>query len=469
MTVWKTTISGLALTLLSVGVIGAQTVITPSKNNYTPAQDVELGRQAAAEVEKQLPILHDEDVTSFIASIGRRLVGALPPDLRHAEFRYSFQVVNVSEINAFALPGGPMYVNRGMIQRAHTEGEVAGVMAHELSHVALRHGTAQASKATKYELGTLAGQIIGAIIGGRVGSAVSQGTEFGLGTAFLRFSREFEREADLEGAQIMARAGYDPREMANMFKTLEEENGSGMPQWLSDHPDPGNRAEAIMNEAQMLRVQNPVHDAPAFEQIQARLSRMAPAPTTEEATRSMAGQDPTSGSPDAAPGIAAEASVAPPSSRNTTYSEGNLFRVSVPSNWRELPGQNAVTFAPEGAYGTAGGRNVFTHGAQIGITRSETRDLRTATDQFIASLARGNPNLSRPSSYGGTKIGGRKGLHTALSNVSDATGRQERIEVFTILLPDGNLFYVLGVAPGAHAADYQKTFSRVVKSIEIMD
>ena len=161
--------------------------------------------------------------------------------------------------------------------------------------------------------------------------------------------------------------------------------------------------------------------------------------------------------------------MAPPSSRNTTYTEGNLFRVSVPSNWRELPGQNTVTFAPEGAYGTAGGRNVFTHGAQMGITRSETRDLRTATDQFIASLARGNPNLSRPSGYGGTKIGGRKGLHTALSNLSDATGRQERIEVFTILLPDGNLFYVLGVAPGARASEYQKTFKRVVKSIEIMD
>ena len=468
MTVCKT-VSGLVLTLLSVGVLGAQTVITPSKNKYTPAQDVEIGRQGAVEVEKQLPILHDQDVTSFVAAIGRRLVGALPPKLRHAEFRYSFQVVNVSEINAFALPGGPMYVNRGMIQRAHTEGEVAGVMAHELSHVALRHGTAQASKATKYKLGTLAGQVIGAIIGGRVGSAVAQGTEFGLGTAFLRFSREFEREADLEGAQIMARAGYDPREMANMFKTLEQESGSGMPQWLSDHPDPGNRAEAIMGEAQMLRVQNPVHDAPAFDRIQARLSRMAPAPTTEEATRSMAAQDPTSGSPDAGPEIAAEASVAPPSSRNTTYTEGNLFRVSVPSNWRELSGQNTVTFAPEGAYGTAGGRNIFTHGAQIGIARSETRDLRTATDQFIASLARGNPNLSRPSSYGGTKIGGRKGLHTALSNVSDATGRQERIDVFTILLPDGNLFYVLGVAPAERASDYQKTFGRVVKSIQIMD
>src|SRR3990167_9160138 len=145
---YRNTILGLVLALLSVNSIGAQTVITPSKNSYTPAQDVELGRQAAAEVEQQLPILHDDDVTSSVASIGRHLVDMIPPELRHPEFRYSFQVVNVREINAFALPGGPMYVNRGMIQRAHTEGEVAGVMAHELSHVALRHGTAQATKAT---------------------------------------------------------------------------------------------------------------------------------------------------------------------------------------------------------------------------------------------------------------------------------------------------------------------------------
>src|SRR5204863_8469650 len=105
-----------------------------------------------------------------------------------------------------ALPGGPMFVNRGMIEAAHTEGEVAGVMAHELSHVALRHGTAQASKATKYEVGQIAGAVLGAIIGGRLGSVVAQGTRFGLGTAFLRFGREYEREADLEGAQIMAQA-----------------------------------------------------------------------------------------------------------------------------------------------------------------------------------------------------------------------------------------------------------------------
>src|SRR5207247_9474265 len=125
-----------------------------------------LGRQTACQAEQQFPVLREHGLTSYVGDVGRRLVNAIPPELQHPEFQYSFKVVNVKEINAFALPGGPMYVNRGMIEAAKTEGEVAGVMAHELSHVALRHGTAQASKATKYEIGAIAGQVLGAIIGG---------------------------------------------------------------------------------------------------------------------------------------------------------------------------------------------------------------------------------------------------------------------------------------------------------------
>jgi Zn-dependent protease with chaperone function len=455
--------------VLWASAIGAQAVITPPKNSYTPAQDVELGRQAAGQVEQQLPILHDEEVTSPIASLGRRLVDAIPQELQHPEFRYSFKVVNVREINAFALPGGPMFVNRGMIEAAHTEGEVAGVMAHELSHVALRHGTAQATKKTKYEIGALLGAVVGSIIGGGVGSAVAQGTQFGLGTAFLRFSREYERDADLLGSHIMARAGYDPHDMANMFKTIEKQGGGGGPQWLSDHPNPGNRYEYINREAQLLEVHNPVRDTRSFTQLQAKLRKMPPAPTTEEATRNAGnGRGPGPAS-DGRPNGGLSGNVAPPSSSYTAYTEGNLFRVSVPSNWRELAGSDAVTFAPDGAYGNAGGQSVFTHGMELGIARNETHDLQTATDELVSTLARSNPNLSRASAYARTSVGSRQGLGTVLSNVSSATGQTERIAVFTTLMRDGGLFYALGVAPGDRYAEYEGTFRRVVKSIQIMD
>ena len=103
---------------LSAALLAAQTKVTPPENKYTPAQDVQLGREAAAEAESQLPILRDDAVTSYIERIGERLAAEIPNELKHSEFRYTFKVVNVREINAFALPGGPMYLNRGMIEKA---------------------------------------------------------------------------------------------------------------------------------------------------------------------------------------------------------------------------------------------------------------------------------------------------------------------------------------------------------------
>jgi len=128
-----------------------------------------------------------------------------------------------------------------------------------------------------------------------------------------------------------------------------------------------------------------------------------------------------------------------------------------------------VIFAPDGAYGTAGGQGVFTHGVEIAVTRNEAHDLRTATDELIASLARTNQNLSRPSRFDRLKIAGRPGLRTVISNVSDATGQQERIAVFTVLLRDASLFHAIGVAPRDRFSDYEGTFRRVVASIRMMD
>ncbi len=460
-------IAALAL-VLSTALVDAQTRITPPDNTYSPAQDIELGLQAAAQARQQLPVLRDDAVSSYLEDIGRRLVAAIPPDLQHPEFRYTFEPVNVREINAFALPGGPMFVNRGMIEAAKTEGEVAGVMAHELSHVVLRHGTAQASKATKYEIGQVAGAVLGAIIGGGWGQVISQGTQFGLGAAFLRFSREYEQQADLEGAQIMARAGYDPRDMANMFKTIQKQGGSGGPQWLSDHPDPGNRIEYITREAQALRVENPVRDTRGFQQVQAHLKQLPPAPTTEQATRNAKGGRPTgtSGSETRLPGGRVEA----PAASFRTYTEGNRFRVSVPSNWRELAsGTNSVTFAPDGAHGQSNGQSVFTHGVELGIGRNETHDLQRATEELIDSLASGNPNLSRPPRFERITMGGNRGLRTVLTNQSDTTGGQETIQIATTQMRDGNLLYAIAVAPRDEFGSYRSVFDRVLGSVELMD
>jgi hypothetical protein len=453
--------------VLASALLSAQTKVVPPKNSYTPAQDVELGRQAAAEARKQLPILRDDGVTSFLENIGRRLVSAIPSDMRRPEFHYTFEPVNVREINAFALPGGPMFVNRGMIEAARKEGEVAGVMAHELSHVVLRHGTAQASKAQKYQIGQVAGQVLGAIIGGGWGQVIAQGSQFGLGTAFLRFSREYERQADLLGSQIMARAGYDPRDMASMFKTIEKQGGAGGPQWLSDHPNPGDRAAYITKEAQALRVENPISDSRGFQQVQARLKQMSPAPTTEQATRNT-GNRPT-GTSGGGETRMPTGRVPAPASNFRTYTEGDMFKVSVPSNWREIPGQSSVTFAPDGAHGQSNGQGVFTHGVELGAARNETHDLQTSTNELIDSLAEANPGLSRSSGYDQVNLAGRPGLRTVLANNQSATGQPESIVIFTTQLRDGNLFYAVAVAPQTDFASYRSVFDKVIRSIQLME
>jgi beta-barrel assembly-enhancing protease len=273
------------LVTLTAGLLSAQTPIELQRNSFTPAQDVQLGRKAASEVRQQLPMLGDEPTEALVERIGARLVDAVPPRFRQPAFRYSFDVVNLREINAFALPGGPMFLNRGMLQAARTDDEVAGVMAHELSHVILRHGTLQAAKAQKFQFGALAGQILGAIVGGTKGSIIAQGSQLGLGTYFLKYSRAYEREADLLGAQIMARAGYAPRQMANMFQTIQRQGGGGGPEWLSDHPDPGNRYAAINREAAALTVSGTANTDAAFDTVRARLARMPAAPSSAQIAR----------------------------------------------------------------------------------------------------------------------------------------------------------------------------------------
>jgi len=290
---------------------------------------VKVGQQVAAEVEQQMPILRDSVATNYVEEVGSRLVAAIPPEFQHPEFRYYFRIVNARDINAFALPGGPMYVNRGMIEAARTEGEMAGVMAHEISHVALRHATANATETQKYQIGSVLGQIAGAVIGGGVGQVIGAGSQIGFGAGALRYSRKYETQADILGAQIMARAGYDPRDLANMFRTIAQQGGGGGPEWLSSHPDPGNRYQRINQEAAMLRVTNPIRDTREFDQVQARLRGYPRARTMQEIAQS--GQRYPSGSNDNR--YPTGERVGYPSTRYRSYNGGNLFRVSVPDNW----------------------------------------------------------------------------------------------------------------------------------------
>jgi Zn-dependent protease with chaperone function len=461
------TIAALVVALaLSASVIAQAPHIVAPKNNYAPADDVKLGQEAAAQARKELPLLHDAKTDDYISGIGRKLAAAFQPEYQHPEFHYTFEVVNQKEINAFALPGGPMFLNRGMIEAAHSEGEVAGVMAHEMSHVALRHGTAQQTEAQKFQIGEIAGQVLGAIVGGTAGSIIAQGSQFGLGTYFLKFSRKYESQADQLGAEVMARAGYDPREMANMFKTIEDQGGANGPEFLSDHPNPGNRYNTIMEEAKNLRVNGNANSG-QFAAIQERVKGMGKEYTAQEIAQGAA----KSGSPRSvgtSGGISTR--VDPPSSQMVSYQPADFMRVTVPQNWTQLNNNGGVTYAPEGAYTvTNGGDNVFTHGVEFGVAQGGSGNLQQDAAALVRQFARTNPNLRQQSNYSSTTIGGRQGVTTTLSNVSEVTGKPEYIRLTATELRNGNILYMIGVAPQSEARTYDGAFARVQQSLRLTD
>jgi predicted Zn-dependent protease len=468
----KTLIAWIALVAISVMPLSAlaQTQIQYHNNKYSVQDDIKLGRQAAQEAESQFPLLRDPQVQSYVENVGRRLVTSIPSQFQHPEFQYYFKVVNAKDINAFALPGGPMYVNRGMIEAARTEGEMAGVMAHEISHVALRHGTAQATKGQKYSiLGGIAG-IAGTILGG---PGVGQLAQAPFAVYLLKFSREYETEADILGAQIMARAGYDPHDLANMFRTIEQQGGGGGG-FLSDHPSPSDRYARINREAGYLRVNGDTRDSREFARIQERLRGYGAAPSMAEIQRSgqryptgePTGNYPTQGNyPDNAP----TGRVSYPSTRYQNY---NIFnggvQVSVPSNWREVNDGNSVWFVPEGAYGQVNGQAVYTHGASFGVAQTNNRDLQRGTQELINSLGQGNSNLRTTGGYQRTTLSGRNALYTTLSNINEATGRPETVRVITTQLRNGQLFYMVAVVP-QNERGFDSAFEQILRSLRIND
>ncbi len=450
--------------MMPLAAIGQTRIVAP-KNKYKVQDDIKLGQDAARQVEQQMPILSDAEATRYVQRVGERLAAAIPAEYQHPEFRYTFEIVNASDINAFALPGGPMFVNRGMIEAAKNEGEMAGVMAHELSHVALRHGTAQATEVNKpinqiLGIGAILG---GAVLGGQSGAQLGQVFAQGY---FTKFSRKYETQADTLGAQIMAEAGYDPRDLANMFKTIEAQGGSRTPEFLSDHPNPENRYENINREAQMLRIRNPVQNTAQFERIQSKLRGMPKAPSTAQIEQSGQGNGNGNGSGTSTMSNGKyESRVEYPSSRVRSYN-GGFVTFSIPDNWQTVSeSQSEVWFAPQGAYGSNG----ITRGTLVGTARGNGGSLQQETESYVNGIlqAQGNDYLQADGDYSRTTIGGRSGLGIVLSGRSPITNRTEVTSIYTTQLRNGQLFYIVTVTPENESASYNSAFRNMLRSIRL--
>ena len=439
-----------------VASLAAQTAIKPPKNKYTPEQDVKLGKEAAAEVRKQYPIIDDARITRYLTALGDRLVANAPRELKQPVYEYSFTPVNVKEINAFALPGGPMFVHRGMFDAAAAEGEVVGVMAHELSHVLLRHGTANMTKAQNpwLQLGQIAGAVGGAVVGGAAGSAIAQGSQFGLGTLLLRYSRDFEKQADLLGSQIMARAGYDPRALAHMFETIEKESkgSGGGDAAVDEQPSESGQPHAVHHQgsgvadhraprrrARVRADQDGVRLAAAGASRWPRLERRA-GPARDGAVQSVG----TPGQP-----------VPAPSTQYRKISGGKVFQAA-----RARATGRASRRAPR----SRSCRRTATVSSMA--RRSSATASSSAWPRPTRAICAGHQRLAegggaeqsgaarRRPAAGRCSISQRSAIGTPLVNPSPLGG-QERIDVYTTFLADGTLFYYLTVVPEKDAQTFQ--------------
>jgi beta-barrel assembly-enhancing protease len=458
-----TTLAMLAASMMPLAST-AQTPIKDHKNSYPPSEDVKLGRQAANEVEQKMPLLNDREVDAYIARLGDRIVSQLPSKYQFSEFRYSYRVVNVRDLNAFALPGGFTYVNRGLIEAAKNEGELIGVMAHEIAHVALRHGTLQYAKAKKVGTWATIAAIGGTVLGG---SGVGQAIYGSFGVYFMKFSREYEKEADLLGAQTMARAGYDPRDLANMFRTLEQQGGKSGPEFMSDHPNPGNHYEYINREAELIGVRASENDNREFLRIRERLSGKARAGSMEESSRG-SGRNPSGGGRN--PSRTNTRSGEPPSRTMQSYrAPSGTFRISYPNNWEVYDGQDSVTFAPAWAIeGTD-----ITRGAIVGsYTPSGNRrgnlGLDKALDRIVAMLQENNNYLAEErNSRRSDQLSGREAMGVFM--VGTNTGGYEERAYVVARQSGQSIIYIVFIAPERDFTQYEQAFNSMMNSYSITE
>ena len=477
---------GLALVTLAIvaATASGQTVVRPGFNIFSVDQDVEIGKQSALQVNKQLPMMNDAAAQQYVSALGARLVAQAPGP----KFNYQFKVANLSDLNAFALPGGFVYVHRGLLEQVRTEGELAGVMAHEIAHVALRHPTNQASKAYLAQAGL---GVLGGLLGGRSGSSstgqiVNAIGGFGMNTLFLKFSRSIESQADVAGSQIMARAGYDPIEMAHFFNYMAQKAGSDpskVARFLSDHPAPADREARVRQEASLLGALHRTAPIGSLAAIQTRLRRYPAAPTTAQ----LAGNTSNTGGTPTPNGTGL--SIETPSTRYQVFQQpqGN-FQIEKPDNWtaNARAGAYGVTLLPRGGLVTGmGGRDNIAYGVivshyvpfdgAVGTSFTDPQDsnygtssLEQATSDIVGQIQQTNPHLSRvPGSAQRTTISGAASLSEQLAGRSNATGRDERVTVVTRELADGHIVYMLLIAPGDEYAALEPTFNHMVRSLRI--
>ena len=430
----------------------------PRWSLFSVDQEVQAGKEYSTQVEKQMPLVRDSDINNYVSRLGQRLAAKAPG----TQYPYTFKVVNQKEINAFALPGGPVYVNLGTIQAADNESQLAGVIAHEISHVVMRHSVNQASKQA-------AAQIPLAILGGRmgggmVGQLAQLGIGFGVGSLFMKYSRDAEREADLVGADILYDAGYNPQGMVTFFRKLEAESGARGSDFFQSHPNPGNRAEAVTKEIGTLGGRQYANDSAEFRSIKSRVAGMKPLTAQEIAAQQKAGGTAGTGT------ISRNGDMTPSSQFKSL--EHNAYTIQYPSNWEAYGDQSStVTIAPQGGVS----QNAVAYGVIISGFEAEQRTngtLDDATHQLLQQMRQANPDLKQVGHDEDFRLNGAAAKSVVMvgpSPLVDRNNRAERERDWMVVTKNrsGEVIYFVFIAPEADFQNLYPTFNKILRSVQL--
>jgi beta-barrel assembly-enhancing protease len=445
------------VSMLAVPALSAdRTRVSPAWNLFSTQQDIEMGRVLADEAERTMQVVDDHNANTYIDALGKQLTAHAPG----TRYPYQFKIVSDDSINAWALPGGVIYVTTGLIEAAQTEPELAGFLAHEIAHVALRHGTAEVSQAYSNRVSNGARGRVG------VDDAMQRlNIRFESNAIPLKYTREEERQADLIGAQILYDTGFDPQAMPQFLNRIADDRYNRRSDWLDGHPNLSNRTALVRTEVRNLGGlrANVRGDSGDFHSVRDRL----PAANTNN-WPSTSNRDRVYGDrPDL------------PSTRTVLY-QGRDIEFRYPSNWRVSEDGDSISIAPDlgivsgsMAYGmTVGmfdpGDNRYRNSFSNYGSRIDPTTLSRATDQLIDHLQQPNPGMRVVRNSERRRVDGQQAMVIELSNESPLGGYETNWLV-TVLRPNGLLRYFVGVAPQQEFSQYRSAFDQIVSSARFLD
>jgi len=441
--------------LLTAGILIAaekQRNLKPGWNLFKPADDVKMGQEYAQQLENQVQIVNDPTLHAYVNKIGQRLVNGIEGE----KFPFTFKVVNDPSINAFALPGGPMYVHTGLIAAADNEAQIAGVLGHEMGHVMLRHGTNQASKANLIQIPAM---IAGGIFdnGSMVGTLANLGIGLGANSVLMKFSRTAENDSDLYGARLVHRAGYNPVELARFFEKLEAESGKGgrVQEFFASHPNPGNRIKNIQGDMKFYPQKSYESGGVTPDLARARaIIKTLPAPPKR----------PAQGQVQAPQGPAVSTNVPNGFKAHQT----SLYAIGYPADWTARPAQDGVSaslIASDGAVKGANGQEDIGHGILISFVKPQTNDLNAATEELLKGITQGNPNLKVSGNPQSVRFDNYNGRITPLQGPSSMrNGERENVLVLTVMHSQG-MFYSVFIAPESRWRVAEPEYRQVMQTL----